>query len=181
MSQPEFAALAASWHDFYLTVGAATASLIGLLFVGISINLDAFTTDEGTGIRVLAEQAFGNFVLALVIALFVLIPDQDQATLTLQLAIVGGLGTFGIVRRAVVFGRRTSDDPFGGWRYGVRRLGLPAIASVGVIGVAVLMQSNPTGAFYWLVVAVLVYLFSAAESAWDLLIEVGRERRRRAG
>jgi len=178
MSQPEFAALAATWHDFYLTVGAATASLIGLLFVGISINLDEFTTDDGTGIRVLAEQAFGNFVLVLVIALLVLIPDQEPGTLTLQLAIVGGLGTFRIVRRAMVFGRRPTD-PFGGWRYGVRRLGLPAAASVGVIGVAVLVQSNPITAFYWLVVAVFVYLFSAADSAWDLLIEVGRERRRR--
>ena len=29
-------------HDFYLTAGAAAATLIGLLFVGISINLDEF-------------------------------------------------------------------------------------------------------------------------------------------
>jgi len=180
MSQPDFAALTASWHDFYLTVGAAAASLIGLLFVGISINLDAFTTDEETGIRVLAEQAFGSFVLVLVIALMLLIPDADQASMTLRLAIVGGLGTFAIVRRVATF-RRRSAHPFGGWSYVLRRLGLPAIASLGVLGVAVQLQSNPTSALYWLVAAVLVYLFSAADSAWDLLTEVGRERRRRNG
>ena len=33
----------ASWHDFYLTIGAASASLIGLLFVALSLNLDAIT------------------------------------------------------------------------------------------------------------------------------------------
>ena len=178
MSQPEFAALAASWHDFYLTVGAASASLIGLLFVGISINLDSFTTDDGAGIRILAEQAFGSFILVLVIALMMLIPNTDQESMALRLAIVGGLGTLGIVRRAVSL-RRRSVDPFGGWRYVVRRLGLPAVASIGVLAVAVWVLSNPVSALYWLVGAVLIYLFSAADSAWDLLIEVGRERRRR--
>jgi hypothetical protein len=178
MSQPEFAALAASWHDFYLTVGAAAATLIGLLFVGISINLDEFTTDEGTGIRILAEQAFGNFILVLVVALMVLIPNEDQDSLTLQLAIVGVLGTFRIMRRALVFRHQTAG-PLGGWRYVIRRLGLSAVASVWVIAVALLVQTDPVTAFYWLVGAVLIYLTSAADSAWDLLIEVGRERRRR--
>jgi len=178
MSQPEFAALATSWHDFYLTLGAASATLIGLLFVGVSINLDEFTTDEGIGIRVLAEQAFGNFILVLVISLMVLIPDQDQDSLTLQLAIVGGLGTFRVARRVMVF-RRATGAPFGGWRYLIRRLGLSAMASIAVLGIAFLVQTNPVTAFYWLVGAVLVYLFSAAQSAWDLLIDVGRERRRR--
>jgi len=167
MSHADFSALATSWHDFYLTAGAAAATLIGLLFVGISINLDEFTTDEGTGIRVLGEQAFANFVFVLLIALFVLVPDRDQQSLTVQLAIVGAIGTVRILRRAFVCrGRQT--DPFGGWRYVVRRLGLSAVASVGVIAVAALVPNNPISAFYWLLGVVLIYLTSAADSAWDL-------------
>jgi hypothetical protein len=119
-------------------------------------------------------------VFVLVIALLVLMPDQDQPSMTLQLAIVGILGTYRIVRRAIAFRRPQQADPFGGWRYVVRRLGLSGLASVGLIGLAVLLQSNPISAFYWLVGIVLIYLTSAADSAWDLLIEVGRERRRRA-
>jgi hypothetical protein len=179
MTHDEFAALVESWHDFYLTAGAAAAALIGLLFVGISINLDEFTTDDGAGIRILAEQAFANFVFVLVISLMILIPDQDQASLTLQLGIVGILGTFRIIRRAIVL-RRRPNQPFGGWRYVIRRLGLAGAASVGLIAVAALVPSNPVSALYWLVAVVLIYLTSAADSAWDLLIEVGRERRRRA-
>jgi hypothetical protein len=63
-------------------------------------------------------------------------------------------------------------------RYVVRRYGLSAMASLGLIGVAALMPVNPASAFYWLIGVVLIYLTSAALSAWDLLIEVGRERRR---
>lgn len=178
MSDADFSALATSWHDFYLTAGAAAATLIGLLFVGISINLDEFTTDEGTGIRLLAEQAFANFVFVLVIALLMLIPDQERQSLTLQLGIVGVAGALRIVRRALIF-RRGQADPFGGWRYVTRRLGLSAIASVGLIVVAALLESNPISALHWLVAIILIYLTSAADSAWDLLIEVGRERRGR--
>ena len=28
-----------SWHDFYLTAGAASATLVGLLFVGLSLHI----------------------------------------------------------------------------------------------------------------------------------------------
>ena len=180
MSDSDFAALAASWHDFYLTAGAAAATLIGLLFVGISINLDEFTTEEDTGVRVLAEQAFANFIFVLVIALMVLIPDQDQIALTLELAIIGTFGTFRVVRRTALF-RRPRADLLGDWRYLARRIGLPAVASVGLILVAVMLSSDPISSFYWLVAVILIYLTSAADSAWDLLIEVGRERRRRTG
>jgi len=176
ITDAEFAALATSWHDFYLTAGAAAAALIGLLFVGVSINLDAFTADEGTGIRLLAEQAFSNFVWVLLIALFVLIPNQDPTSLAIQLAIVGGLGTVRILRRVAAF-RRGADRSLGSL-YAVRRLGLPGAASIGLLVVAARFPSNPISSFYWLVGVVLVYLTSAADSAWDLLVEVGRERRR---
>ena len=36
----------ASWHDFYVTMGTASARLIGLLFVALSLNLDAITADS---------------------------------------------------------------------------------------------------------------------------------------
>jgi hypothetical protein len=182
ITNAEFSALAASWHDFYLTAGAASATLIGLLFVGVSINLDEFTADEGTSLRLLAEQAFSNFVFVLLISLFVLVPNQDPQSLLVQLAIVGGLGLVRIVRRAATF-RRGRADPFGGWRYVLRRLGLSAVACLVLIVVAWNVVPNPIGSFFWLFGVVLVYLISAADSAWDLLVEVGRERRRagRAG
>jgi hypothetical protein len=173
----EFSSLAGTWHDFYLTAGAAAATLIGLLFVGLSINLDEFTADAGGDLRLLAEQAFANFIFVLVIALFVLIPNQDATSLALELVIVGIVGASRMVRRVRAF-RRGQQDPFGGWVYIVRRLGLPGIASVALILVGVEVPQNPISAFFWLLAVVLIYLTSAADTAWDLLIEVGRQRRK---
>jgi hypothetical protein len=177
MSDADFAALASSWHDFYLTAGASAATLIGLLFVGLSINLAEFTSDQGTGIRLLGEQAFSNFVLVLLISFFALVPGQQSQYLALELAAVGLLGTVRVAIRGITVRRRPAG-PLSGLRYVVRRYGLSAMASLGLIGVAALMPVNPSSAFYWLIGVVLIFLTSAALSAWDLLIEVGRERRR---
>ena len=166
-----------TWHDFYLTAGAASATLIGLLFVGLSINLDEFTSESGTDLRLLAEQAFANFIFVLLIALFVLVPNQDATSLTIELGIIGIGGAARMVRRVRAF-RRRREDPFGGWIYVVRRLGLPGAASVGLVGVGLLILTDAISAFFWLLAVILVYLMSAADTTWDLLIEVGRERRR---
>ena len=173
----DFHAVAESWHDFYLTAGAASATLIGLLFVGLSINLDTVTADEGSGLRLLAEQAFSNFVFVLLIALFVLIPNQDPESLTVELAIVGALGAVRVARRWRSFGRRA--DRFGGQTYLFRRLGVPGLASVVLVLVAFWFPRDALGAFFWLLAVVLIFLTSAADSSWDLLVEVGRERRRK--
>jgi len=169
--------VAGTWHDFYLTAGAASATLIGLLFVGLSINLDEFTSERGADLRLLAEQAFANFIFVLLIALFVLVPNQDASSLTVELAIIGIAGAIRMVRRVRAF-RRRQENPFGGWVYVVRRLGLPGAASIGLVGVGMLMLTDTISAFFWLLGIVLVYLMSAADTTWDLLIEVGRERRR---
>lgn len=177
ISYASYTALAASWHDFYLTAGTASATLIGLLFVGLSINLDEFTAEAGADLRLLAEQAFANFLFVLLISLFVLIPNQDAISFTIELAIVGVAGVLRMIRRVRAFrGRR--NDPFGGWVYVVRRLGLPGAASLGLVGVGIFILRDPFSAFFWLIGAVLVYLMSAADTTWDLLIEVGRQRQR---
>jgi hypothetical protein len=37
------------WHDFYLMIGTAAATLVGLLFVSLSLNVDVITREENGG------------------------------------------------------------------------------------------------------------------------------------
>ena len=147
--------------------------------MGLSINLDEFTSESGVDLRLLAEQAFANFLFVLLIALFVLVPNQDAISFTVELTILGVAGVLRMIRRVRAF-RRRRDDPFGGWVYVGRRLGLPGAASAGLVLVGIFLQRDPFSAFYWLIGAVLIYLMSAADTTWDLLIEVGRQRHRAA-
>ncbi len=64
----------AGWHDFYLTAGSASAALLGLAFVGVSVNVGLVTGDETGPLRDLAETAFSSLIFVLLISLFVLMP-----------------------------------------------------------------------------------------------------------
>jgi hypothetical protein len=60
MTQQAFAAAALGWHDFFLAAAGASAALLGLLFVGVSINLAALAAEERVDLRARAGQAFAN-------------------------------------------------------------------------------------------------------------------------
>src|SRR5580692_9802937 len=64
------------WFDFYAVIGAAAATLTGLLFVAISMNVAATMNKGPHGSRRLAEQAFQNYLAVLMVALLALFPDM---------------------------------------------------------------------------------------------------------
>ena len=69
-----FAALA-EWHDFFAAVAGVAATLVGLLFVALALNPAVMADDGPAGLRTWAGQTFHSFLMVLVIALVVLIPD----------------------------------------------------------------------------------------------------------
>jgi modulator of FtsH protease len=98
MTPQAFAAAALGWHDFFLAAAGASAALLGLLFVGVSINLAAIAGDERVDLRARAGQAFGNLLFVLVIALLMLIPDPDPGSIALGLATIAALGLLRVAR-----------------------------------------------------------------------------------
>ncbi len=81
------------WHDFYLMIGTAAATLIGLLFVSLSLNVDVITREANADLRVLATQTFTSFIVLMFAVLF-LIPHQVPEGLGLPLLGVGGYGLY---------------------------------------------------------------------------------------
>ena len=86
-----FAALA-EWHDFFAAVAGVSATLVGLLFVALAFNPAVMADDGPAGLRTWAGHTFHSFLLVLVIALVVLIPDTGPLGLGLPLLILGVWG-----------------------------------------------------------------------------------------
>ena len=61
------------WHDFFIIAGTAAATLVGLLFVGLSLHLRAVLSRSE--VRSLARVTLANFGLILFVSLFMVIPQ----------------------------------------------------------------------------------------------------------
>ena len=179
MQLVDFERIVLTWHDFFLAIASGAAALLGLLFVAMSLNLDDISHVDRPDLRVLADQAFSNFLFALVVALFFLVPAPYSNTVSAERMLIGvaAVGLYRIGRRA----RRALRQSRLAWGpiHIVRRLGAPAAADGCLIVAAALLAASDQGAFYWVLAATLVFLLSAADSSWDLLVRVGAERQLR--
>jgi hypothetical protein len=158
-----------SWRDFYVTVAEATAALLGLLFVGVSIRLSAVSATQRPDQRTRAALAFGNLVSAMVLSLLVLIPGTDARTMALQIGLIAAILTVRIGRRAMELRRAWSrlSKPFAT----ARRLAWAGTAIVMLLYTAVgLWTDGSAGYLYGLLASVFIFLVGAADVAWDLLM-----------
>ena len=165
-----FAAAVGGWHDFYMVVGTAAATLVGLLFVSLSLNPHVIAAGEGSSLRVLATQTFANFLLVLMIAVVFLIPDQGPLGLGLPLLGIGGYGLY-LTSRRLLRARRSAEHP---WRRGgiARHVGAAAVCNGGLVAVAVLALLGSTASLYWLIPVILILIYEAVLNAWHLLLQL---------
>jgi hypothetical protein len=176
MTSPSFAGVLLGWHDFFLASAGATAALLGLLFVGVSINLSEIAAAERVDLRARAGQAFVNLVLVLVISLVMLIPDADPDSTAFSLGLVAAFAFYRVVQNLSTVVRER--DRFQNRLPTLRRISWTVIADAVLAFTAWrIWESAGTAAVIGnLVIVVFVLLIGAADIAWEILTQVSRER-----
>jgi hypothetical protein len=124
-----------NWFGFYAVTGGAAATLLGLLFVAVSLNAAQILGAGRESPRRLAEQAFQNYSTVIVVSLLALFPDLTPTHF--GLAVIGVTTASGVwVLVRLYFTVTTSKG--GARRYFLRRqLG-------SLIGFALLLFSSAT-------------------------------------
>jgi hypothetical protein len=165
--------------NFYLGAATAAATLVGLLFIAIQINLDTFSREPDNRWRAVGRLTFTTFVILFLLPLMLLIP---KLTDTLRGGIILVVVVISVVRilqawlpvwRGLSRGRGERV-----WQTAWLLVGpLLAYIYLGTIGLALFMgkaadDDDLSVAF------VLVALFSLAlRNSWNLLVEVAAERK----
>jgi hypothetical protein len=168
------ATLGEPWHDFFLMAGTAAVTLVGLLFVALSLHVEVLFRKEHGDFRVLAAEAFQGYLYVLITALIFLVPVVDGH---FAAAIFGFLNFIMLVRtafRAPAFfrsHREKRETMTKRWRVVV-----PAIAYVlGIVTVLQWWGGSDRAAFGFFSPLVLM-LAASTRTSWDLLEYVGRVR-----
>lgn len=159
------------WHDFFAAVAGVSATLVGLLFVGLALN-PAIMADRGpAGLRMWAGETFHSFLAVLAFALIGLIPNPGALGFALPLLIVGALG----IGRILGGARRIRRDraPEWTWRTFAVRFAAPLIGYAVAIWVGVDVLRGEPGQIGWLVATVFLLMMNATGNCWDLLREIG--------
>jgi hypothetical protein len=159
---------AAPWTGFAAATAGCAATLAGLVFIAVSINLARILAYPNLPGR--AAQTLIMFTIPLVLMLFVLVPAQGSAALGWELAgtgVVIGAGLLVIDKRA----GRAREETRRTWL--LSRI-FPAVASSGCAVAAGAALLSGGGGLLWLVPAVLIALLAGLLNAWVLLVEILR-------
>ena len=164
----------AEWSDFALAQLGASAALLGLVFVGMSINLKDFVKSP-----ILVNRALEAIVLlatVLIAATAVLIPHQSREVVGAELIVIGLVTSLVVLRLQA--GARSDVVPAGdrgptrASLLSRRIIGLGSALLILIAGVTLLVEAG--GGLYWWPVAIVTAYVGALVNAWVLLVEILR-------
>src|SRR5580692_4615890 len=90
----------AQGHEFYDLIGGTAATLLGLLFVSMSLNAEIILGPDKRHLRRLAEQAFHNYLGVIVTSLLVVFPGISPPSFGYTLMSIAAFSTVWVLVRA---------------------------------------------------------------------------------
>jgi len=162
----------AAWHDFGVALVGASAALLGLVFVVVSLHLGAIVDDPV--LRRRAEIMLGLFATTLAASAALLIPGQSREALGIELMAIAliyislsTLATF----RATHSPRGVSRDRLVRFLLGEVSAGLIFAGGLGLL-------VHALGGAYLVAAGVVLGVLSAMLAIWILFVGLGFEQRK---
>ncbi len=155
------------WHSFFSTLATACATLIGLLFVAMTLSVNTLSEDENKQLMRVARDTLGHFLVVLMTSVMFLVPNLHPYGLALALFILSIPWTIGASRRYIQTFRTRRESIYS--RNLLQTSGLSVFGGIGLTVVAVLIVFESTYALYLLVGVFAALLAAATGTAWFLL------------
>jgi hypothetical protein len=164
--QGSVAELFHDWHDFYLLVGTASATLVGLMFVAATLGASMFSEANRNAMQAFISPTVVDFAAALFICIAVTIPAQTWLTLGLLLTVggVAGLVYAGRVWIEMIVRRSFKVDLVDRLFYAT----IPLLGYLLVFASGVLLLLRKSWSSEVTAAALVVLLFAGIRNAWDM-------------
>ncbi len=163
------------WREFFSLAGTAAVTLAGLLFVAISLHIDALIRPQREALLAIARGMLMSFLLVMALSLIALMPALSHRIIGAQCIAMGLAGV--LVMLFQLRGLGAHDHPHFTRQSARRRLVVPILGFLWMVyGGLQLAGKDPTG-FQQVMIAVVILLANATGASWDLLVRVARVRR----
>ena len=163
----------AAWRDFGVALVSASAALLGLVFVVVSIHLRAVVDDPV--LRRRAEILLGLLATTFAAAAVLLVPGQGRQALGLELMPIALV----YVALSTLITLRATRDPRGVSRDRLARFVLGELSAGLIFAGGLGLLVHALGGAYLAAAGIVLGVLSAMLAIWMLFIGLGLEQRER--
>lgn len=167
-----------NWQNFYMLMGQASATLMGLMFVVITLigGIESYLPTLREGISAFNTPTVVHFGVVLLLAVILSAPWSALSNLGLVLSLLG----LAVVVYLIIVVRRMRHvpdypTPLKDWLW---YMVFPLGAYIAVIVAAIALATDPSLALSIISLAMVVLLFLGVHNAWDLVVFILIERSR---
>jgi hypothetical protein len=155
------------WHDFYLLIGTASATLVGLMFVAASIGASFFTAEREAGMRAFLTPTVLHFTAVLGTCVVMTVPALAVEALS---ALWLGIACIGVAYAARVWHQLRR----GGFNIDLADRLWYATAPIAsyllMVAAAILLLLRQAAALDLLASSVVLLLLLGIRNAWDMTV-----------
>jgi hypothetical protein len=157
------------WHDFYVLVGTAAATLVALLFVAISLGAGYLSAERAAPTRAFFSPVVVHFTAILTASALALAPEHTGGVVSVAIAIVAIIGLAVSLFSTIQLLRNRWTNYLEDYLcYGV----LPAICYGALFVASWMILMDKSTALDVLAAALLFLLVVNIRNAWDLTLSM---------
>jgi hypothetical protein len=164
------------WQSFYFMAGGSAATLIGLLFVAISLGSHLVSPERKDDIDTYVTPILFYFISVLILAFIMLVPAASTSVPGALLTLAGAAGLIrvaGVVRQMVEAAQRVPIE-HGHWTW---HAVLPCVSYALALGTGLwLVVSGTSASLAGLAPAIVLLLISGIWRSWDLVLWIAHQR-----
>ena len=155
-----------SWHDFFILLGTACATLVGLMFIAISIGASIFKEENRPALEVFLGPTIVHFTSVLVLCVLATVPSHSWLSLAGLASLIGLAGFFYSARIWFRLTRsRYEIDYLDRFFYTV----LPAIGYLVMLFAASLLYEQSEWGLDAAAIGLITLLLAGIRNAWDMM------------
>ncbi len=169
-----FWAVLKEWQTFFFIIAGASGSLIGLMFVVISLASDRVLATAAQETRVYVTPTLIYFTSALVIGASMTVPAFSQTLIGL-LTLIFGLSGAGYCASILIKTRHASRADWGAGDW-VFHVSAPILSYLVLAAVGIVLLTGNLEAIDALPAAMILLLVSGIRNSWDLAVWLAGHR-----
>ncbi|MEP9378123.1 hypothetical protein ABLE91_15505 [Aquabacter sp. CN5-332] len=157
-----------AWANFFSAQVGASSALLGLLFVGVSLNLPKILASPGLPNRALL--ALILLLIVLILSLIFLVPNQGLRLLAVEVlffaVLMLAVGT--AIEISLTKAARVLRKAY------LLNFVLFELSALPYLVAGVLLAMGDAAGVYWLAAGMILSIVKAVTEAWVLLVEINR-------